>query len=447
MSPARRKNATRKSATDKRAARKKAARKGVARPRRAARVRMYDVGFGDCFLLFLPTTDGEKKVLFDCGSVKRGAHPMKDVVAALIADLRDGDGTPRVDVVVGTHRHKDHVSGFASVDWEEVEVGEIWMPWTEDPDDEDATRIREMQASLALHLHATLDRQRELAVAGNLGDAATSLAEERALVAANALSNEAAMTRLHEGFAKRGRTKPRFLPAKKGDGPFTTGLLPEVHVYVMGPSRVDDVIRDMEPGEGESYLRVVNHSQPGVEQPPALFPEGLLLSDGEFRAQYPHLGHDATTLDTINMRNEDDLLGVLGALEKAVNGTSLMLMFRIGRTHLLFPGDAQWGTWREALNKPKHRALLAKTAFYKIGHHGSHNATPPEFVEQVLGKDFWAMASVNTVANWPEIPRGPLLEALRAKNEGVARSNDPADAEARGFTVTDFYVEIEIPLR
>lgn len=424
-----------------------AARKRPASRARAARVRMYDVGFGDCFLLFLPTTDGEKKVLLDCGSVKRGANAMKDVVAALINDLRDEDGTPRVDVVVGTHRHKDHVSGFESADWREVEVGEVWMPWTEDPDDDDARRIRETQASLALHLQTTFDRHRALAVAGNLGASAVVLAEERALVAANALSNEAAMTQLHEGFGRRGRRKPRFLPAMDGTDTVTTKALPGVTVYVMGPSRDDDVIRDMEPGEGESYLRLVDRDQPGSEQPPALFPESVLLTDADFRLTCPHLGYDANTLDAVNRANEDDLVGVLGALEKAVNGTSLMLMFRIGRTHLLFPGDAQWGTWREALNNAKHRALLAKTDFYKIGHHGSHNATPPEFVEQVLGENFWAMASVTRVKNWPEIPREPLLEALRGKTQRVARSDEPSDASERGFTVTDFYAEIEIPIR
>jgi hypothetical protein len=31
------------------------------------RIRMYNVGFGDCFLLFIPTDDGERTLLLDCG--------------------------------------------------------------------------------------------------------------------------------------------------------------------------------------------------------------------------------------------------------------------------------------------------------------------------------------------------------------------------------------------
>jgi beta-lactamase superfamily II metal-dependent hydrolase len=378
--------------------------------------------------------------------VKKGEHAMKDVVAAVIDDLRDSDNVPRVDLVIGTHRHRDHVSGFGQDAWEEVEVGEVWMPWTEDPNDEDATRIREMQASLAIHLQATMDRRREVASARN-DAAAAALAEEWALVAANALSNEAGMTQLHEGFGKRAVKKPRFLPGKKQKDSETSKFLPGVTIFVMGPSRSDDVIRDMEPGEGESYLHLASTSEPGREQPPALFREQFAVSDADFLRQWPHLACNPTTLEALHEANADDLVGVLGALEKAVNGTSLMLMFRIGRTHLLFPGDAQWGTWREALNNPRHRALLAKTDFYKIGHHGSHNATPPEFVEKVLGKDFRAMASVKPVSNWPEIPREPLLDALRLKSDHVARSDETDDAGQRGFTVGEFYVETRIPIR
>jgi len=65
---------------------------------RTLSVRMYDVGFGDCFLLRIPTLDGKtRQVLFDCGSIKNGARPFKNVVRQLLKELRD---TP----TAGTHR-------------------------------------------------------------------------------------------------------------------------------------------------------------------------------------------------------------------------------------------------------------------------------------------------------------------------------------------------------
>ncbi|HSL69116.1 MAG TPA: hypothetical protein VK864_02685, partial [Longimicrobiales bacterium] len=147
-------------------------------------VRMYDVGFGDAFLVFIPTSAGVKKVLIDCGSIKlTDQKPIKSIVKQIIHDVTD-HGKARIDLVIGTHRHKDHVSGFSDDAWDDVEVGEVWMPWTEDPDDPEARRIRETQAGIAAHLQATFDR---------LGAAAP---EEFSLIALNALSNESAMTTL-----------------------------------------------------------------------------------------------------------------------------------------------------------------------------------------------------------------------------------------------------------
>jgi len=65
-----------------------------------------------------------------------------------------------------------------------------------------------------------------------------------------------------------------------------------------------------------------------------------------------------------------------------------MLMLEISGTFLLFPGDAQWGTWNAVMEDPEWKQLLERIAFYKIGHHGSHNATPKDFVEAMIPRIF-----------------------------------------------------------
>src|SRR6266850_1416551 len=115
-------------------------------------IRMYNVGFGDAFLETLPTQKGDRRLLFDCGSIAKGPSSIGDVAKQIIADCKNGAGDPRIDVVVATHRHRDHVSGFALPLWNSVEVGEVWMPWTEDPTNPEARRIRDAQAGLALAL-------------------------------------------------------------------------------------------------------------------------------------------------------------------------------------------------------------------------------------------------------------------------------------------------------
>jgi hypothetical protein len=68
------------------------------------------------------------------------------------------------------------------------------------------------------------------------------------------------------------------------------------------------------------------------------------------------------------------------------------------------------------LNTPSLRKTLEKTTFLKVGHHGSHNATPVDFVTGGFLQRATAMVSVNTTSNtsagWKAIPKTELLEAL-----------------------------------
>jgi len=122
---------------------------------------MYNVGFGDAFLVKIPRKKGELRVLFDCGSIEASTAggKMKNIVQNIISDVTDPDGVARIDVVVATHRHKDHVSGFGDDAWNAVEVKEVWMPWTEHLTDPEARRIREAQSKLALGLSIGLSRR------------------------------------------------------------------------------------------------------------------------------------------------------------------------------------------------------------------------------------------------------------------------------------------------
>jgi len=404
------------------------------------KVRMYNVGFGDCFLLHVRVGGKTSKILFDCGSVKHGPMSMEDIVARIIRDVTDTDGEARIDVVVATHRHKDHVSGFANNLWKKVTVKEVWMPWTENPSDVDAEKIRERQSRLALSLR-TVAQQRQATLA------ATAAPEERVRLSAvmdlavNALSNEAAMAMLHTGFA--GKPLRRFLPTLTDSATFETDALPHSTINVLGPSRDARVIKDMDPPIGQSYLRLLDGRGPDNDIPEPfredwwldydLDPVGLLLSTAD-RQKISGIGGDVD-------------FNVALALDKALNGTSLMLLLEIGKARLLFPGDAQWGTWRAALENPKWRQLMSKTTFYKIGHHGSHNATPVEFVEDILGADFWAMVSTAHVQHWPFIPKEELLAALSQKcNNRVART-DIEKSVPSGYTVKpDEFIELEISI-
>ena len=398
----------------------------------AVTVRMYNVGFGDSFLLTFPAADRPRRVLIDCGSHVSGPgpEPIGDVAGRIVRDVTGADGVPRIDVVIATHRHQDHVSGFQAPVWKDVHVKEVWMPWTEDPDDPDATEIREKQSGGATKLHAAL----------RLAGAPDHLLD----LVANCLTNEKAMTTLHEGFA--GKPARLFLPRKGAERKaFSPASLPGVTVHPLGPSRDPDVIRDMDPPKGKGYLHLGTDRDGGSGRLPFRRRWALTPKELDATAAFAHLRLPETYRKAVDALGEDDDLAVAAALDAAVNGTSLMLIFEIGKAFLLFPGDAQWGTWNAALSDSASVALLKKTVFYKVGHHGSHNATPKEFVQKELGA-FTAMVSTRPMTAWKLIPKKALMAALQAKSKAVVRS-DRLSSVPSGFTKQgESWVETKIPV-
>src|SRR5262245_6824646 len=104
----------------------------------------YQVGFGDCFLMIIDYNDGSKRfVMFDFGTmampkslgVKRGEWLKK-----IANDIKERCNS-QLDILVVTHRHQDHVLGFATdgtggragLVIKECKPRLVLQPWTEHP--------------------------------------------------------------------------------------------------------------------------------------------------------------------------------------------------------------------------------------------------------------------------------------------------------------------------
>jgi hypothetical protein len=114
---------------------------------------------------------------------------------------------------------------------------------------------------------------------------------------------------------------------------------------------------------------------------------------------------------------------------------------------LLFPGDAQVGnwlswhdvTWKDGKKKltVTARDLLNRTVLYKVGHHGSHNATLREKgLEMMISPDLVAMLPVDekiahNVKHWMQMPFKPLLDQLGKKTAGRIYWADRDSAEPK----------------
>jgi len=121
--------------------------------------------------------------------------------------------------------------------------------------------------------------------------------------------------------------------------------------------------------------------------------------------------------------NADMMLGLVRSLDAQMNNTSLILLLRAGTKTLLFPGDAQLENWQYALQS-NLAPLLDDVDLYKVGHHGSRNATPrsmwnrfkkksrqdtPERITSVVSTKHGKHGSVD---KHTEVPRGTLVAEL-----------------------------------
>jgi hypothetical protein len=129
------------------------------------------------------------------------------------------------------------------------------------------------------------------------------------------------------------------------------------------------------------------------------------------------------------------------AIDDVVNNTSLVLAFEFieSRKVLLFAADAQVGKWLSWLPLQWKRddgsvvttaQLLQNTVLYKVGHHGSHNATvkqttdgKPWGLSLMTHKDLVAMVSCDTVIAWQQsghwkMPDPDLLPHIQDATRG-----------------------------
>jgi hypothetical protein len=131
------------------------------------------------------------------------------------------------------------------------------------------------------------------------------------------------------------------------------------------------------------------------------------------------------------------------------NNTSLVLAFELTASGkvLLFPGDAQAGNWLSWIRDPKEKdsekrenhvdgeRLLKETVFYKVGHHGSRNATMKQKGLELMTKDLVAMIPVDQewarrVVHWNHPDPKLLPELMQHARGRVLRSDQIPDGDS-----------------
>lgn len=373
-------------------------------PPKGIKIRMYRHGLGDSFLLAFQENGQARYLLIDCGihTAQTGNTALIHDVAKNIASACGG----RLDYVVVTHEHTDHVSGFVRAYdvFKDIELGEVWLGWTENQDDAQAARLRESrQAALSVLKEAlkrlkekhkdkpTSDESRISGLIGffdgldegELGMPGLAAVQELAASARKTKTKASGSELAFYLLRKQAKEGARFLE------PTTTPWkIGELRFFVLGPPRDEKLLTTSDPSSGEESEVYLEGRQPfdrrhsfAAALRSAVDGPGLSKAEeAELELFFPfdechrvpiqgrrsrhhaaawefyeknYQGRKRSKDGDIEWRQIDEAwLGAAGELalhlEADTNNTSLAIAIELcdcdGKV-LLFPGDAQVGSW------------------------------------------------------------------------------------------------------
>jgi len=448
---------------------------------RNVRVRMYRQGLGDCFLLSFgrdSAFEDASHVLIDCGTL--GATTTGVTIQEVASDIVQTT-KKKLALLIATHEHLDHVSGFNSArpSFDALQVDHSWVAWTENPDDELANKLAKYKGDLGTAALATEAALRRTAISdGAAAEMADGIREVLSFVgdiklgATFAKGVDEAMK--YVAYRASGTNHEYLNP-----GTFLQpAWLPGVTVYVLGPPRDEKKIKNLgEHGNPELYelsgssvfgFRVAADLS-GLSGTVNEYVEKLDANDREqfdrslpFEQRYrTYLGDPGTKAqsyfdkDSAWRRIDSDWLfgspDLALQLDNLTNNTSLALAFEIGEAGpvILMAADAQLGNWLSwhdytwevpsatgGKRKLVAKDLLSRTMVYKVGHHSSHNATAVQHgLEMMTNNSLTALIPLDKKVaikkKWP-MPAQKLYDRLIEKTKGRVLRSDigwPPDSD------------------
>lgn len=444
---------------------------GAAKPAKL-RIRTYRHGLGDCHLLRFIKPDGSPfHILIDCGVVNRTPNP-GPIMTRVAKDIVDQTGGV-LDVLVATHQHTDHLSGFKQAENEfknNIQMKRLWLAWTEDPSN---PLGKEIQRQLVRKLKAVRAAAEKLAGADPQETSGINGVLDFAGAApGHASSTQAILDALQQ------RKDAEISYHNPGDG-FILPEVPNVRVYVLGPPANAAQLKITNPSKSkrEGYEipeiapdinGLVDALQPteGESDPELSYPfekwnrrnEKAMRRNKFFKEHYFRKSQVWRKIDRDWLECAETLAL---ALNDFTNNTSLALAFEFidSGEVLLFPGDAQigsWLTWADLIwnvtdqngqKRPVQVAdLFPRVVFYKGSHHASYNGTLSGYVEgvgleEMTHPDLVCVVPVDRAMSkemgWDRtLPWAPLLKRLAEKTRGrlvlTDRNEIPPDPKTLG---------------
>lgn len=320
-------------------------------------LRSYVVGFGDCILARIPDGAKTRHMLVDFGRAP-GQGSSAEQFEAIARDIKRFCGG-RLDLLVMTHEHLDHLEGFLRErrHFDQIAVSHVWMGLPSSP-----TYYSDYAGCEPL--------KRLRALAADLAGKTRSLSPQLRSLVENNVSNAERVEYLR-GMEKRGAAVHYLARGKvpRGSNPFDA-----VGVEILAPE--PDVSVYYPAGKARSLAAAAEVAS-GLPRSGDwwTFPEAR-------RVDAPRNLSDS---DWARLRGAIKGGGVRAArfIDKAQNNTSLCFRLTVGGRRLLFTGDAELESW-EVMRKKHGDEALGPVDFLKVSHHGSVNGTPDELLDVLL---------------------------------------------------------------
>ncbi len=322
-------------------------------------IRAYNVGCGDCIYVRIPGKNDGFHILIDCG--KKGDDVLlKQAIDHLKTELPAGktQGRKRLDLIVATHRHEDHIKGFDANWFDDIDVHNVWLSVAMDPDHPQATGVRKMRQLAGETL-------RQVVASGQ------ALNQElETLAALNGVSNDKADELLMQKIPAANKIKPKYVHSGMKSKDLGLKLPPRTAVHILAPEKdVDGYYLGKEADETLRGLSAFS-VQLGASAAANAAPKNISLS----------------AFELLQSRMLSNGLAFAAKESSIQNNLSVVLLIEWKKRRLLFVGDAEWegefadgkhnGSWNVMWEKHKKTLLSKPIDFLKVGHHGSTNATP-----------------------------------------------------------------------
>lgn len=328
-------------------------------------IRAYNVGVGDCIYVRIP--NGRRKdgkvdhfhVLIDCGK-KGSADLLKVALDHLKTELPDAGGKKRLDLLLISHEHEDHIKGIDPEWFDDIAIENLWMSVAMNRD--------HPQARFSHQLH-------DMAVTAMRGIAARGLAlspELDDIVNRYGIANDGAVDALRTALPNKNGIKPLYVHADLKPADLQPPTLSGATFKVLAPEFDIDTFYL---GDAKEEILHGFAASTGLLAParaaPAAGPVPANISASDFRR--------------LQSRMMSSAFAFAEEEGEVVNNTSVMLVIEWRGRRLLFVGDAEWNrayrdkkknfSWNTAW-KLRRAELDKPVDFLKIGHHGSINSTP-----------------------------------------------------------------------